>query len=140
MRQAENNRFQLSGNIIDMKGGDHHDIVHRQAQYWKVYYAKAKLLNHKGVPSFERVRIVQLCLLPVLLWGSVNWCDRQHTFDELLKSHREVIARMAPVPRLPNETFRAWYRRRWPVWYRALRKVMCTWAPIKLAAQKYSWL
>jgi len=140
IRHAENNRFQLLGNIIDLQGGDHQDIVHRQAQFWKAYYAKAKLLNHKGVPSFERARIIQLCLIPVLLWGSVNWCDRQSTFDQLLKSHREVLARVAPVPRLAHETYRAWYRRRWPVWNSLLKRVQCAWAPIKWVSQKYSWL
>jgi len=140
IRHAENNRFQLLGNIIDLQGGDHHDIMHRQAQYWKAYYARSKLLNHKGVPAHERVRITQLCLLPVLLWGSVNWSDRQSTFDQILKSHREVLARVAPVPRLAHESYRSWYRRRWPVWNKLLRKVQCAWAPVKWISQKYSWL
>ena len=101
--------FAYLGQLISFEDRQDKEIGRRTQNAWKAYWKLRKYLISKNIEMRHRRRLFDMCILPVLTYGSPTWSLTKKQQEKLKVTQRAMERRMLGVTRrdrLRNEEIR----------------------------------
>ena len=87
---------------------------------WKAFHSLQHLLCRQGVSLHRRLLLLQLAIIPVLMWGSGSWDLDLNTLRSLRYAHIQMVSKMARFKRKPDEKWVDFFTRSFAQCLRAI--------------------